>query len=262
MCWVELARITKSTVLGVALCAAMLAFASDPFPAAALPSADTATPGIVYVATLSNSFTIRFDHRQIIEDSSRLYLTNDENSYIDVPTDQIVALETEQVPIAAPAAPQPVADLKTVINAASEKHLIDADLIDSVIRAESGFNPKARSPKGAQGLMQLMPGTAQKLGVQDALDAQANVEGGTRYLRELLALYDNDLVKALAAYNAGPQRVDQYHGVPPYHETRAYVAKVIRDFNRKKQAVRTQSKKPPARKAAAESSPAKASPTS
>jgi soluble lytic murein transglycosylase-like protein len=120
------------------------------------------------------------------------------------------------------------------VNAASDKHSLDADLINSVIRAESGFNPKAVSPKGARGLMQLMPGTAQRLGVQDSFDAHANVDAGSRYLRELLALYHNDLVRALAAYNAGPQRVEQYHGVPPYHETRAYVARVIRDFNRKK----------------------------
>ena len=88
--------------------------------------------------------------------------------------------------------------------------------------------------------MQLMPGTAERLGVKDAFDAQANVDGGTRYLRELLARYDNDLVKALAAYNAGPERVEKYRGVPPYHETRAYVARVIREFNRKKLAARSQ----------------------
>ena len=111
---------------------------------------------------------------------------------------------------------------------------IDPDLINCVIRAESGFNPNAVSPKGAQGLMQLMPQTASRLGVVDSLDPLANVNGGTRYLRELLDLYHNDLVKALAAYNAGPRRVEQYRGVPPYAETQTYVAKVIHDFNRKK----------------------------
>ena len=131
-----------------------------------------------------------------------------------------------------------------MVATASDKHLIDADLIDSVIRAESGFNPRAVSPKGARGLMQLMPGTAAKLGVQDSFDAQSNVDGGTRYLRELLARYNGDLAKALAAYNAGPHRVEQYHGVPPYRETRAYVSSVIRDFNRKKLAARkSQAKK-------------------
>ena len=92
----------------------------------------------------------------------------------------------------------------------------------------------ARSPKGAQGLMQLMPQTAQKLGVADAYDSQANVDGGTRYLKQLLELYHYDLVKALAAYNAGPQRVSQYRGVPPYRETQLYIRKIILDYNRKK----------------------------
>jgi len=82
----------------------------------------------------------------------------------------------------------------------------------------------------------LMPGTASKLGVPNAFDPQANVEGGTKYLRELLERYDFDLVKALAAYNAGPRRVEQFGGVPPYYETRAYVARVVRDFNKKKAA--------------------------
>jgi soluble lytic murein transglycosylase-like protein len=82
--------------------------------------------------------------------------------------------------------------------------------------------------------MQLMPQTANDLGVNNSFDPDANVEGGTRYLRELLERYDFDIVKALAAYNAGPKRVEQYRGVPPYYETRAYVARIIRDFNRKK----------------------------
>jgi soluble lytic murein transglycosylase-like protein len=94
------------------------------------------------------------------------------------------------------------------------------------------------SPKGAQGLMQLMPQTASRLGVVNSFDPSDNLEGGTRYLRELLERYNFDLIKALAAYNAGPQRVEQYHGVPPYYETQAYVARIIRDFNRKKLAER------------------------
>jgi soluble lytic murein transglycosylase-like protein len=128
--------------------------------------------------------------------------------------------------------------MNDVINTVSSRHHLDPDLINSVIHAESGFNPRAVSPKGAQGLMQLMPQTASKLGVGDAFDPNANVEGGTRYLRELLERYNFDLIKALAAYNAGPQRVEQYHGVPPYYETQAYVARIIRDFNRKKLAER------------------------
>jgi soluble lytic murein transglycosylase-like protein len=82
--------------------------------------------------------------------------------------------------------------------------------------------------------MQLMPGTASQLGVADAYDPASNVNGGTQYLRELLQKYNGDAIKALAAYNAGPGRVQQYHGVPPYRETRAYIARIIKDFNKKK----------------------------
>ncbi len=103
-----------------------------------------------------------------------------------------------------------------------------------MIHAESAFNPRAVSPKGAQGLMQLMPGTASQLGVRNAFDPHDNVEGGTSYLRQLLEQYNFDLIKALAAYNAGPHRVQRYRGVPPYYETRAYVARIVREFNRKK----------------------------
>jgi len=128
--------------------------------------------------------------------------------------------------------------LPDVIGSASHRYHLDPDLVNSVIRAESGFNPKAVSRKGAVGLMQLEPQTAAQLGVTDLFDPSANVDGGTRYLRELLVRYNFDLIKALAAYNAGPQRVEQYHGVPPYYETQAYVAQVVRDFNRKKLAER------------------------
>ena len=130
-----------------------------------------------------------------------------------------------------PKSPQKLGD---VINTISDRHHLDPDFVSSVIRAESGFNTRAVSPKGARGLMQLMPQTANDLGVANSFDPDANVEGGTRYLRELLERYNFDIVKALAAYNAGPKRVEQYRGVPPYYETRAYVARIIRDFNRKK----------------------------
>jgi soluble lytic murein transglycosylase-like protein len=126
------------------------------------------------------------------------------------------------------------ADLNAVIAEASGRYRLDPDLVNSVIKAESGFNVRAVSPKGAQGLMQLMPGTASQLGVPNAFDPEANVDGGARYLRELLERYNFDLVKALAAYNAGTRRVEQYGGVPPYHETRAYVRRIVLDFNRKK----------------------------
>jgi soluble lytic murein transglycosylase-like protein len=174
---------------------------------------------------------------------------------LDIPTDEIDHFEALPVEAAALGAAkdlhselrgskenvgQPV-DLNEVVKTASGTYRLDPDLVNSVIRAESGFNVRAVSPKGAQGLMQLMPQTASALGVQNAFDPQANVEGGARYLRELLERYDFDLIKALAAYNAGPQRVEQYGGVPPYYETKAYVARIVRDFNKKKLAAKTAS---------------------
>jgi soluble lytic murein transglycosylase-like protein len=223
------------------------------------------------LAILQNGNSIRHDHRRDIGAVTRLYLGADSDSFIDVPTKEIDHFEKDTSPPPLPAAsPAPKAiasslatfpaastrptanaklrnaptpplssqQLNDVINNSSDLHHLDPDLVNSVIHAESGFNQHARSPKGAQGLMQLMPGTASALGVENAYDAQANVEGGTKYLRELLEKYNFDLIKALAAYNAGPQRVEKYHGVPPYYETQAYIARIIKDFNRKKLAER------------------------
>jgi len=190
------------------------------------------------LAVLRNGFSIRHERREVVGSVTRLYLSADRDGYVDVPTIEIDRFEKDlSAPVAAKvhASSQPMDE---VINAVSSRHHLDPDLINSVIHAESGFNPRAVSPKGAQGLMQLMPQTASRLGVVNAFDPNANVEGGTRYLRELLERYNFDLIKALAAYNAGPQRVEQYHGVPPYYETQAYVARIVRDFNRKKLAER------------------------
>ncbi len=197
------------------------------------------------IAILRNGFTIRHERHQVGNETTRLYLDANGSGYVDVPTMDIVGFERDTTPQPAPqaSAPQPQAvaattvpavNIADVVGPISQKHSIDPALITSVIRAESAFNPRAVSPKGAQGLMQLMPQTAAKLGVQNAFDPNANVEGGTAYLHELLEQYHWDLVKALAAYNAGPQRVAQYGGVPPYRETHAYVARIIRDFNRQK----------------------------
>jgi soluble lytic murein transglycosylase-like protein len=217
--------------------------------------------------TLRNGFELRCNHHAEIKGRVRLYPTGDEQSYIEFGPKEIATVETvadEPVPVAVEAAaadgnavdasnaqpqrnamPPPVqskdarlseADLHEILAKASGAHDLDADLLASVVKAESGGNTRAVSRTGARGLMQLMPGTASKLGVPNAFDPQANVEGGTKYLRELLERYNFDLVKALAAYNAGPQRVEQFGGVPPYYETRAYVARIVRDFNKKKAA--------------------------
>jgi soluble lytic murein transglycosylase-like protein len=195
------------------------------------------------MAVLRNGFAIRHERREVRDNMTRLYLAETPDNYVDVRTAEIVGFEEADSPV--PHALAPASNLDAVVSTASSRNNIDPDLINSVIRAESGFNPNAISPKGAQGLMQLMPQTAAHLGIQNAMDPIANVEGGTRYLRELLAHYDNDLIKALAAYNAGPERVEQYHGVPPYPETLAYVARIIRDFTRTKFAQQRPQPDPP-----------------
>lgn len=190
------------------------------------------------LALLRNGFTIRHERRQVLGENTRLFLGRDDTSYVDLPSAEIAGFEKDlsppPLPLASPATTHNTVDLNQVVNSVSATYRLDPDLVNSVILAESGFNTHAVSRKGAQGLMQLMPGTAGKLGVTNPLDPQENVEGGTRYLRQLLERYNFDLVKALAAYNAGPLRVEQYRGVPPYRETRAYVAKIVRDYNRKK----------------------------
>ena len=175
----------------------------------------------------------------VLGPTTRLYLGTDDSSFTDVPTAEITGYEPAPVALPAPAQSAPAKSgpkpaLNQVVNSASAAYHLDPDLVNSVIHAESGFNTHAVSPKGARGLMQLMPNTASQLGVTNAFDPQANVTGGSRYLRELLERYNFDLVKALAAYNAGPQRVEQYRGVPPFRETRAYVARIVHEYNTKK----------------------------
>lgn len=222
---------------GVGILAAVLAL-----PAWAAEPATPAQPAVrpaASLAMLHNGFSIRHERSEVREGGiTRLYTSGDD--FVDVPTAQIAAIEAEELPAPAPqpGLPGVPADVPRLVDQASGRHQVDADFIKSVIRAESGFDPQARSPKGAQGLMQLMPGTAQRLGVQNAFEPGANIDAGTRYLRDLLEQYHGDAAKALAAYNAGPQRVSQYRGVPPYNETRAYVRKVINDYNRAKRAQR------------------------
>jgi membrane-bound lytic murein transglycosylase MltF len=192
------------------------------------------------MANLRNGFSIRHEHHETLGETTRLYLSNEPSGgYVEVGTAQIESFEpAPQEPNSIKAGASPTQDLTTIISSASARSQIDADFIASVIRAESANNPRAVSRKGAQGLMQLMPGTASNLGVKNSFDPSENVDGGVRYLRELLLRYNGDVAKALAAYNAGPQRVEEYKGVPPYRETHAYVARIITDYNRKKLAER------------------------
>jgi hypothetical protein len=126
------------------------------------------------------------------------------------------------------------ADLRALAVAAARRHGLDPGLVLAVVSVESGFRPGAVSPRGAQGLMQLMPGTARSLGVEDALDPEENLDGGTRHLGALLSLYGGDVERALAAYNAGEGAVARHGGIPPFRETREYVKKVLERYEKAK----------------------------
>jgi soluble lytic murein transglycosylase-like protein len=198
--------------------------------------------------TLRNGFQIDCARREAIEgDRVRLFMlptaANLENaSYIDVASDAVVGVETFPDPVFPPSvkadaqlpAELTPAEMHTMLARAGTQHHIDEDLLASVVKAESGGHVMAVSRTGAKGLMQLMPGTANDLGVADAFRPEQNIAGGTAYLDQLLLRYHDNAALALAAYNAGPGAVDKYHGIPPYRETRAYVARVIREFNRRK----------------------------
>jgi soluble lytic murein transglycosylase-like protein len=153
----------------------------------------------------------------------------------DVPAEEVAAIEPEEtftrVPIVEPSQ-EPFGEL---IRTAAKRYSVDVDLITSVIAAESNFDPKAISRRDARGLMQLLPATATRLGVKNIFDPQENIDAGTHYLSDLLLLYKNDLALTLAAYNAGPERVQRYgQRVPPFAETISYVRRVKRTYNQRK----------------------------
>lgn len=199
-------------------------------------------------AVLGNGFTIRYVRRDVGVATTRLWLCDSSSAaYVIIPSDQIEGFEeaeqaspeaqglsSQDTESAIPRIPPARNPIQKAIWEVALRNSIDPDFLASVVDAESRFNPTAVSPKGAQGLMQLMPRTAAGLGVRNAFDPAENLEAGTKYLRQLLDHYRWDAVKALAAYNAGPQRVQQYAGIPPFAETRAYVTRIIEDFNRKK----------------------------
>jgi Transglycosylase SLT domain len=192
--------------------------------------------------TLTNGFNLLCDHREESGGKVRLFTSKDSGNFVEVDAAEIASVDTVPDPPAAAPPSRGItepkltdADVHELISKAGASHNLDVDLLASVVRAESGGNIHAVSRTGAQGLMQLMPGTAAELGVADSFRADQNINGGTAYLDALLVRYHENLALALAAYNAGPAAVDKYHGVPPYRETRIYVARVIREFNRRKQ---------------------------
>lgn len=149
----------------------------------------------------------------------------------DIAAEDVVSIEPEEVFAALPEPLSENTPYHEIIRAAAQRYGVDADLIHCVIAVESNFNPKAISRMNARGLMQLLPSTAKRMGVKNIFDPKENVDGGTRYLRDMLARYHNDVALALAAYNAGPESVLKYgNHVPPYPETRMYVQKISRGY--------------------------------
>ena len=188
-----------------------------------------AIPARADVAVLGNGFRLHVERQEAQGSRVRLFIAG--GGTVEVEASQVESYEKEDAP-----EPPPVAAMESEdpVTTAGYRHGLDPVLLQSIIAEESNFNPRAVSPKGARGLMQLMPGTAEWLGVKDFFSAAENVEGGALYLRTLLGRYRGDLAKALAAYNAGPAKVDRYGGIPPYAETQNYVRRVIERFNRLK----------------------------
>jgi soluble lytic murein transglycosylase-like protein len=139
--------------------------------------------------------------------------------------DEVPYPEPEPVVVQAPAAPAAAVPYGAIIDKISAQHGVDAKLVRAVIQVESAYQQTARSRKGAMGLMQLMPATAKEYGVKDPYDPESNIEGGIKYLKTLLLRLP--LAYALAAYNAGEAAVERFHGIPPYPETRNYVARIV-----------------------------------
>jgi hypothetical protein len=183
------------------------------------------------IAVLTNGTTFkiksyRFDERTVV-----LFLKD--SGDVTVPISLIQGFVPdeilEEVQREAPGVVDPN-DLRALAIATARRHGLDPDLVLAVISVESAFRKDAVSPKGAQGLMQLMPGTARELGVKDAFDPAQNLDAGARYLNTLLEQFHGDVRLALAAYNAGPNAVKRHGGIPPYRETRQHVEKVLERY--------------------------------
>ena len=196
---------------------------------------------------LRTGATLSIDRHEVSAGKVRLF---SEGGFVEMPESLVERFEVRadepvasppakaeaQVPVAVPVQLAAVSDPRALAELAAKKFGLPELFVQSVMKAESGFRPGAVSAKGALGLMQLMPGTARELGV-DPTRPQENAEGGAKYLRELLAKYENEpdqVLLALAAYNAGPGAVERFHGVPPYAETRQYIVRVLREWERSK----------------------------
>jgi len=175
------------------------------------------------IALLSSGLTMKLESHRVEGDAVVLLLEG--GGEIGLPRSAVLGFVPDEV-VEEVALPEG-GDLRELAVAVARRHGLEPALVLAVVGVESAFRPEAVSPKGAQGLMQLMPGTAAALGVEDSFDPAQNLDGGVRHLGSLLTLYGGDLVRALAAYNAGAGAVARHGGVPPYRETRAYVKRVL-----------------------------------
>lgn len=189
-----------------------------------------AMPAHAETALLANGSTFKVEAWSVADGNVRLSLRG--GGEVNVLAGSLVGVVPDEV-IEETSAATSMTELRALAGAAARRHGLDPDLVLAVVQVESGFRPDAVSPKGALGLMQLMPGTASALGVSDPLDPGQNLDGGARHLGALVDRYDGDLTRALAAYNAGEGAVARHGGVPPYRETRAYVKDVLRRYARK-----------------------------
>lgn len=188
-------------------------------------------------AVLANGFRLRVDTHEKVDGLVRLHTSG---GTIELPPTQVSHFEQEEIiPEAPPPSPssedtsiKPATSPRELVEEAAKKWGLPPELLHSVAAAESNYRVDAVSPKGAVGVMQLMPATAAALSA-DPYDPAQNIDAGARYLREMLIRYNHGLWSALAAYNAGPGAVDRYNGVPPYRETRTYVNKVYRDYQKR-----------------------------
>src|SRR5438876_369782 len=188
-------------------------------------------------AVLARGFRLHADRHEF--DGATVKLFQKDGGFTQLDSSLVSGFETEvevaaETPAVAPVPPPAVAAAKAprdLVDAAARKNGLPPNFVHSVVSAESGYKADVVSPKGAIGLMQLMPATAKAYGA-DPHDPGQNVEAGAAYLRELLIKYDGDARRALAAYNAGPGAVDKYNGVPPYAETQTYIERVLRGYKK------------------------------
>ena len=196
--------------------------------ALAVTAAATATTARADYAVLRSGMRLHITGCERVGDRVRLTV---KGGVVEMAASDLVTVEPEDVFPALPPAPAaPAGPYAALIRAAAEKDGVSEKLITHVIAVESNFNPRAVSRKRAQGLMQLLPETAARYSVANVFDPAQNIDGGTRYLKDLLGLYRGDLKLALAAYNAGPDMVQRYGGVPPFPETQNYVKRITSEL--------------------------------